>query len=212
MNLAPPPDSAPMLRARLSRVLHPLAAPPTAAAWNEAEIGDLLPPGRAWMPAAVLIPIIPHAAGATVLLTQRTAELTHHAGQVSFPGGRIETDDRDAAAAAIREAHEEIGLAPAEVEPLGYLDRYLTITGFIVTPTIALVRPGAAYRPDAREVADAFEVPLSFLLDARRRELRSRELAGRVRRYHVYPYQGREIWGATAAMIVNLAERLGADA
>ena len=156
----------------------------------------------------MLVPVIDRPEGASVLLTLRTADLTHHANQISFPGGRIEPGDRDVAHAALREAHEEIGLSAECVTPLGYLDRYATITGFIVTPTLAWVRCDATFAPDLREVAETFEVPLAYLLDPTRRERRSREFLGRTRHYHVIEFEGREIWGATASMIVNLAERL----
>src|SRR5688572_24077682 len=171
---------------------------PTEPAWNMAELADLIPASRELVPAAVLVPVIDRASGPTVVLTLRTADLTHHANQISFPGGRIEHDDRDAAHAAVREAYEEIGLDPAQVEPIGYLDRYATITGFIVTPTLAWVAPGATFAPDQREVAEAFEVPLDYLLDPAKRVRGSREFMGRLRHYHVIEFEGREIWGATA--------------
>jgi 8-oxo-dGTP pyrophosphatase MutT (NUDIX family) len=196
------------LRRRLTRAAHPLDRAPTDPAWNMAELADLIPASRELIPAAVLVPVIDRPSGPTVVLTLRTPDMTHHANQVSFPGGRIEASDRDAAHAAVREAQEEIGLEPSLVEPIGYLDRYATITGFIVTPTLAWVAPHATFAPDQREVAEAFEVPLSYLLDPAQRVMRSREFLGRARHYHVIEFESREIWGATAAMIVNLAERL----
>lgn len=200
-------DDVAELRDRLARAVHPLAAPPNGPGWNLDELDGLLP-ARPLVSAAVLIPIVPRASGATVVLTLRTAALRHHAGQVSFPGGRIEASDRDAADAAVREAFEEIALSRAAVEPIGYLERYVTITGFIVTPTVAFVDPAAAFEADRREVDEVFEVPLAFLLDPAARELRTREFMGRPRQYHAIEFGGREIWGATAAMIVNLADRL----
>src|SRR5688572_16593724 len=160
------------------------------------------------MPAAVLVPVVLRPRGATLVLTRRNEGLTHHAGQVSFPGGRIEADDDGVVAAALREAQEEIGLDPARVEVMGYLDRYATITGFDVTPVLGLVHPDAGFVRDTREVAEIFEVPLAFLLDPANRELHTREFRGRVRSFHVFHFGAHEIWGATAAMIVNLAERL----
>ena len=144
----------------------------------------------------------------TLLLTRRNDALTHHPGQISFPGGRLESDDVDAVAGALRETREEIGLDPAAVEPLGFLDPLTTITGFRVLPLVGLVAPGARIEPDPREVAEVFEVPLAFVLDAANQQLRSREFRGRVRRYHVIEFGPYEIWGATAAMIVNLSQRI----
>ena len=143
-----------------------------------------------------------------VLLTLRTADLRQHAGQVSFPGGRIEPTDADPIAAAIREAHEEIGLAPAHVQPLGYLDPYDTISSYHVLPVVARVSPDYSLTLDPHEVADAFEVPLAYLLDSANIRIVEREYAGRLRRYHEYLHGRHHIWGATAAMLVNLRHRL----
>ena len=164
----------------------------------------VMPPPRA---AAVLIPLIAHDE-LTVLLTRRTDALQTHAGQIAFPGGKIEASDASATDAALREAHEEIALAPRFVEPLGFLDSYRTGTGFMVTPVVALVRPGFALEPDPNEVADTFEVPLRFLMDAANHQKHSREWRGRQRFYYAMPYQGRYIWGATAGMLKNMHERL----
>lgn len=164
----------------------------------------VMPPPR---PAAVLIPVIGHE-DVTVLLTLRTDALQTHAGQIAFPGGKIESSDASAIDAALREAEEEIALDRAFVEPLGYLDNYRTGTGFMVTPVVALVSPGFAIRPDPSEVADVFEVPLRFLMDTANHQKHAREWRGRQRSYYAMPYQGRYIWGATAAMLKNLHERL----
>jgi 8-oxo-dGTP pyrophosphatase MutT (NUDIX family) len=143
-----------------------------------------------------------------LLFTLRTATLAKHAGQISFPGGRIESFDVDATAAALRESHEEIGLDPASVEPIGRLDRYVTRTGFAVTPVVGIVHPPIDLALDPREVDDAFEVPLSFFLDPANRQLQGIEFQGATRHFYVYPYGDRRIWGATAGMLANLAEIL----
>ncbi|HTD28922.1 MAG TPA: NUDIX domain-containing protein [Xanthomonadaceae bacterium] len=194
--------------ARFRRALLGLQSPPTGQAWNRAELSDLIPDGMVFSPAAVLVGLIPRDSGWQVMLTLRTADLRHHAGQVSFPGGRIEAGDADPVAAALRETCEEIGIPSAQVEPLGYLDPFDTISGFHVYPVVARIAPD--YRPirDPREVADVFEVPLDYLLDASNIRLVAREFAGKLRHYHEYSYARHRIWGATAAMLVNLRERL----
>ena len=159
-------------------------------------------------PAAVLVPLIERSAGITVLLTRRTDHLPDHPGQVSFPGGRIEADDHDAVAAALREAEEEIGLPRVHVSVVGRLDDYETGTGFIVTPVVGLIAPPFPLEPDPHEVAEVFEVPLAYVLDKENHERRSGVFGGRVRSYYVLPYEGRFIWGATAGMLVNLYEVL----
>ncbi len=158
-------------------------------------------------PAAVLVPVIARTE-LTLLLTQRTSTLPTHAGQISFPGGKVEPTDSGPAYAALREAREEIGLEANFIEPLGYLDGYRTGTGFTVVPVVAIVRPDFQLRLDAGEVADAFEVPLSFLMDERNHQKHSREWRGRARHYYAMPYGERYIWGATAGMIKNLHQRL----
>jgi 8-oxo-dGTP pyrophosphatase MutT (NUDIX family) len=175
---------------------------------------DLNPDAVAWLndhpaprPAAVLVPVVMRAP-LTVLLTQRTDSLSSHAGQIAFPGGKIEEDDRDPIAAALREAQEEIGLDPSFVEPLGYLDAYRTGTGYRIYPVVALVRPGFELRLDAREVADAFEVPLSFLMDARNHQTHDRTLRGVKRRFYAMSFEERYIWGATAGIMKNMHQRL----
>lgn len=160
-------------------------------------------------PAAVLVPIVCHPAP-TVLLTLRGRHLKAHAGQVSFPGGRIEPDDADAVAAALREAEEEIGLAPAGVRVIGTLPEHVTGTGFRVSPVVALVAPPMALRPDPSEVDEVFELPLASVLDPSARSWREEEMLGRVRRFWVVRHDRHLIWGATAAMLVALGEALGA--
>ena len=158
--------------------------------------------------AAVLIPVVAHPSGLSVLFTQRTTSLKSHAGQVSFPGGRAEPGDASAEFTALREAQEEIGLAPDRVELLGRLPDYRTRTGFRVTPVIGVLAPPLELAPDPREVDSVFEVPLDFLLDPRNRERRTREFQGMTVGFYVYEYQGHVIWGATAGMLVNLYRML----
>ncbi|MFO0998186.1 MAG: CoA pyrophosphatase [Alphaproteobacteria bacterium] len=165
-------------------------------------------PERPRTPAAVLVPLVERDGEFTVILTQRTDHLTDHAGQVSFPGGRIEDADADAVAAALRETEEEIGLSRALVETIGRLDDYETGTGFIVTPIVGFVRTPFTLKPDPYEVADVFEVPLAFILDASNHERRSGFWRGRQRSYYAMPYGERFIWGATAGMLINLYEVL----
>ena len=160
-------------------------------------------------PAAVLVPLVERASGLHVLLTQRTAHLRDHAGQVSFPGGRMEREDADPAAAALRETFEEIGLEARFIEIVGYLDTYLTITGFSVVPVVAFVREGFSLALDEFEVASVFEVPLEFILDPAHHVLRHKDLHGVDVGYYEIPYEGQHIWGATAGMLVGLYQRLG---
>lgn len=158
--------------------------------------------------AAVLVPLVTHASGLTVILTRRTEHLDDHAGQISFPGGRIEPGDDHPAATALRETEEEIGLAANRIEVIGSLGLHDTSTGFAVVPVIGFVAPPIAYTLDAFEVAEAFEVPLDFLLDPANRQIGQIEYSGRMRDYFYFDYDGRMIWGATARMIVDLAETL----
>lgn len=157
--------------------------------------------------AAVLLGVVGHLEP-TVILTQRTAHLKDHAGQISFPGGRMEDDDPDPVATALRETEEEIGLTAARCRILGELSAYDTITGYRVFPIVAWVEPPVAYRPDPFEVAEVFEVPLSFIVDPKNHRRDSYEKAGVKRAYWVLPYQQRYIWGATAGMLVNFARLL----
>jgi 8-oxo-dGTP pyrophosphatase MutT (NUDIX family) len=162
-------------------------------------------------PAAVLVPIVAHADGLTVLFTQRTASLRSHSGQVSFPGGRAEPGDPSIEFTALREAEEEIGLPARRVEVLARLPEYFTRTGFRVTPVVGLIQPPLELVPDSREVDEVFEVPLDFILDAANHRRATRELNGRTVGYYVIEHRGRTIWGATAGMLVNLCRSLAAD-
>ncbi|HEY1328071.1 MAG TPA: CoA pyrophosphatase [Casimicrobiaceae bacterium] len=169
-------------------------------------------PGREGItiPAAVLVPIVDRTEGLQVLLTERSADLPDHPGQISFPGGRVEPQDADDAAAALREAQEEIGLDPSQVAVLGELTTYETVTGYRVTPVVGWVQPPVTLHPDPREVASVFEVPLAFLLDPAN-HLRHFRMLGELRRdYWAMPYGARYIWGATAAMLLILERTLKA--
>lgn len=159
-------------------------------------------------PAAVLIPIIAHSNALSVLLTRRADHLSAHAGQVAFPGGKMEPNDVTPRETALREAHEEIGLNSASVDVIGYLDTYQTGTGFRIVPVVALVEAAASTQADPTEVADIFEVPLSFLMDRRNHQRHSIVWQGCRRQYYAMPYGSRYIWGATAGIIRNLHERL----
>lgn len=162
---------------------------------------------KATRPAAVLVGIVDRAEP-TVLLTQRNASLEAHAGQIAFPGGKIEPSDASPAAAALREAFEEIGLEASLVDPIGHLDLYLTFSGFRILPTVARVGPSFHLTLNRAEVDEAFEVPLAFLMDAGNHALHSRDWRGLDRRYYVMPYGERYIWGVTAGILRNLYERV----
>lgn len=195
-------------RPALQRALHPLGAVPGGPGWNHAELADLLSGTPA--EAAVLAGLVPRPDGTRVLMTRRTDGLRHHAGQVSFPGGRVEPADADAVAAAVRESGEEIALRPSQIVPLGFLDPFVTISGFRVIPVVAAVDPAYVARPDPGEVAEVFEVPLDFLLaSANLRRIRV-DYDGRPRYVMEYAWPGQRIWGATAAILWNLRERLAA--
>ncbi len=158
-------------------------------------------------PAAVLIPVIDRPEPG-VILTQRTSHLPNHPGQIAFPGGSIDPEDASPAAAALREAQEEIGLDPQLVEPIGYIDLYLTFSGYRILPLVARVATDYAMTLNAHEVEDAFEVPLAFLMDAQNHALHSREWKGLMRRFYAMPYGDRYIWGVTAGILRNLYERI----
>lgn len=158
-------------------------------------------------PAAVLIPVIDRPQP-TVLLTQRSAHLNDHAGQISFPGGKIDTTDASPLDTALREADEEVGLAREFIDPIGYLDLYGTSFGFRILPTVARVSPGFTLRVNASEVDDAFEVPLAFLMNPANHQLHSKEFRGMERTYYAMPYGERYIWGATAGILRVLYERI----
>jgi 8-oxo-dGTP pyrophosphatase MutT (NUDIX family) len=158
-------------------------------------------------PAAVLIGIVEHAAP-TVLLTQRSAHLNDHAGQISFPGGKIDAGDASPLEAALREAEEEIGLDRAFIDPIGYLDVYATGFGFRILPTLARVRPGFELRVNPNEVDEAFEIPLAFLMDPVNHQRHSKEWRGIMRSYYAMPFADRYVWGATAGILRVLYERI----
>jgi 8-oxo-dGTP pyrophosphatase MutT (NUDIX family) len=191
------------------------ASPPS---WEPETRGDgRILDGRDSAAASVLVPLVERDEGLTVLLTQRTAHLRDHAGQISFPGGRAETGDADAVATALREAEEEVGLARRHVEVIGSLPEYRTVTHYVVTPVVALVRPPFTLALDAHEVADAFEVPLAFLMTPAHHQRHAFELAGQRREFLSMPWPRPDdsgepyfIWGATAAMLRNLYRFLSA--
>jgi 8-oxo-dGTP pyrophosphatase MutT (NUDIX family) len=160
--------------------------------------------GNELTPAAVLIPLIMHENELKILLTQRTAHLHDHPGQISFPGGRSDPQDTSAIDTALREAEEEIGLPSNRVEVLGSLPHYLTITGYQVTPVVSLVDAGHKYEPDEFEVADIFEVPMAYLMNPHHHEQRMWESPQCYRRFYAMPYENKFIWGATAGMLRNL--------
>lgn len=197
----------PARHARLLDALHPPSLAPDGDGWNRSELSDLLPAGGL-VEAAVLVGLVPRAGGLQVILTRRTEALRTHGGQVGFPGGRTEPDDADAAAAALRESEEEIALQRAQADVLGYLDPLVTITGYRVTPVVAVVDPRFTAIPSPDEVADVFEVPLDYLLAPE--NLRQVEIVhrGRVRHVLEYGWPGQRIWGATAAILYNLRRRL----
>ncbi len=157
--------------------------------------------------AAVLVGLVPRDGELHLLLTQRHAGLKAHAGQIAFPGGRIDEGETPLQA-ALREAHEETGIEGQFIRPLGYLEGYVTGTGFFISPVVAILQEGFSLTPQADEVVDIFEVPLGFLMDARNRQTLFRESGGKTWRYYSYPFEGRNIWGATAGMIKNLGDML----
>jgi 8-oxo-dGTP pyrophosphatase MutT (NUDIX family) len=198
-------------RARLTLEVPPALTDPAAAGAR----GDLDLNPDVWVragvtatkPAAVLIPVIDRRMP-TVLLTQRTAELASHAGQVAFPGGKIDPSDESPVAAALREAREETGLAPTLVEPIGYLDLYLTFSGFRILPTVARVKPDFTLAINPREVVETFEVPLEFLMTPENHQRKTRDWNGLQREYYAIPFENRYIWGITAGILRNLYDRV----
>ena len=158
-------------------------------------------------PAAVLIPVVDHPEP-TVLLTQRSPNLSSHAGQISFPGGKIDATDASPLDAALREACEEVGLKREFIDPVGYLDLYGTAFGFRILPTVARVKPGFALEINEAEVVDAFEVPLAFLMNPENHQIHTKEFRGMDRSYYAMPFAERYIWGATAGILRVLYERI----
>ncbi len=191
----------------LSSALLPLSMPPTGKGWNHAEMAELLgdKPRR---PAAVLVGVR-EGVQARLVLTVRTDHLQDHAGQVAFPGGRTDPEDVDAIATALRESEEEIGLARTLVTPLGFLDRFETISGYCVTPVVARIDPDARLYPAPGEVAEVFEVPLSFFLEPANMRRYTMDFRGHRRDMVEFVHGGHRIWGATAAMVYNLLQRMG---
>jgi len=163
---------------------------------------------HALIAAAVLVPLIERPDGIHVLLTKRTEDMPTHPGQVSFPGGRVQNEDRTHAEAALRETHEEVGIVPGHVTIAGFLDHYETGSNYRILPVVGIVNPYARVKIDPREVDLVFEVPLSFLMDPAHHEKRSVEWNGVLRYYYAIPYKNHKIWGATAGMIRSLYERL----
>lgn len=179
----------------------------------ELELDGVLPGrftlDRPAIPAAVLVPLIERPEGMTVMLTQRTDHLSHHPGQISFPGGRVEDGDGDdPAICALRETHEEVGLPPERVAILGRLDDYVVGTGFRITPVVGVVTPPFPVVLDPFEVAEVFEVPLDFILNRDNHSLHRREVEGRSRPFWAMTWRQRHIWGATAGILVNLSDVL----
>ncbi len=165
-------------------------------------------PQQVLTPAAVLVPLVLRDTGMTVMLTRRTAHLRDHAGQISFPGGRCEASDASPWATALREAQEEVGLEPAQIEILGGLPEYNTATGFTITPVVGLVTPPLNLKLDDFEVDEVFEVPFGFLMDPANHQRHTIEFQGALREYYAIPWNGYFIWGATAGMLVILRHAL----
>lgn len=185
-----------------------LSAPPSGDRGDHDLNPDFKPARSPLLPAAVLVPLIARPNGLTVLLTRRTSHLKAHAGQISFPGGKTEPHDNDAVATALRETEEEVGMPKENVDIVGRLDRYVTRTGYDITPVVGFVMPPFPVRPDPSEVDEVFEAPLSFLLDPTNRIMDSRQFQGQTRYFYAMPFGDYYIWGATAGMLVNLAMRL----
>lgn len=194
-------------RQALQQVLHRLDRAPQGPGWNHAQLADLLP-ATPPVQAAVLLGLVPRPQGTKVLLTRRTEALRNHGGQVGFPGGRIESSDRHPAAAALRESQEEIGLEAQQVAPIGFLDPFITISNYRVQVLVAAVDPDFVPVPSPDEVAEVFEVPLAFLMDMDNLRAQTVDYQGRQRSVLEYSWPGQRIWGATAAMLANLHQRL----
>ena len=178
---------------------------PDAVVGQDLSVGNVMENAT---PASVLIPLVQRPTGFTVLLTQRTAHLNDHAGQVSFPGGRCEDSDTSRVATALREANEEVGIDPAQVDVIGTLPEYWAGSGFVITPVVGIVTPPLNLKLDDFEVAEVFEPPLGFLLDPANWERHSKDQDGQTHQYWAMPWHGYYIWGITAAMIVNFRQYL----
>ena len=198
------PPRAPVLPDRAAIANRLAALPPVAELLTADDLEkQQLAGAQPTRPAAVLLLVVNRPDAPAVVFTQRTAHLSAHAGQISFPGGRSDEGDRTPEHTALREAHEEVGIAPEQVEVLGRLPEYCTSTGYCVTPIVGWAEPPLVYRPDPHEVEDVFEVPLSFLLDPRNHRYESAFYKGRLRNYWAMPFGDRFIWGATAGMLVT---------
>ena len=197
-----------LVRARVQRAVRAPDDLPNGDELGDHDLNPAQPRTGSHRPAAVLVPLVERPDGHTVLLTRRTDHLHDHPGQVCFPGGRLDATDRGPIDAALREASEEIGLGREYIEIAGVLDGYETVTGYGVTPVVAFVRPGFDLALDAFEVAEAFEVPLAFFLDEASRRIHNGTRHGRRRRFYAFEHEGRDIWGATAGMLVNLQRRM----
>ncbi|MEC8164288.1 MAG: CoA pyrophosphatase [Pseudomonadota bacterium] len=193
---------------RLRTRITPIESRPADSRGDHDLNPGMAPPDQKLTQAAVLVPLVDRPDGLTVLLTQRTDHLRDHAGQVSFPGGRVEPEDPSHEAAALREAEEEVGLPSDRVDLIGRLDLYVTRTGYEVVPIVGIVNPPFPVKPDPFEVAEVFEVPLRFLADPGNHQMHSRYYKGARRSFYAMPYNGYYIWGATAGMLVNLSQAL----
>lgn len=192
---------------RLQAALRPLSEPPSAPGWNHAEMAELL--GTAPLHDAAVLLGLREGVQPRLVLTVRTDDLSSHAGQVALPGGRRDPGDVDIVATALRESEEEIGLEPSLVTPLGFLDCFETISGYSVTPVVARVAESALLHPAPAEVAEVFEVPLAFFLDPANLRRYTMEFRGHRREMVEFVHGGHRIWGATAAMLLNLLQRMG---
>ena len=195
---------------RLRRAVRPLQDPPQPPGWNASDFPELWSDRPALRQAAVLLPVVCRNDALSMLFTRRNESMRQHAGQVSFPGGAVESGDSDAIATALRETREETGIDAGFITPLGFLDCFDTISGFCVSPVVALVREGFAVAPDPREVAEVFEVPLDYILEPDRMQRSEILWHGRGREIFDFDYAGKRIWGATAAILQNLLRRLEA--
>lgn len=188
--------------------LDPLDADDCAPVFGDGDLNGLpAPTGRALKPAAVLAPLILHDGPPRFLLTLRSDSLPTHAGQISFPGGRVETGE-SLAEAALRETEEEIGVQRDFIQLIGRFDPYETVTGYAINPFVGVLMPGYSITPEPGEVADVFETPFEFLMDTANHQRHSREFQGRTRHFHAMPWEDRYIWGATAGMLKCLHARL----